>query len=145
MRYKYLPLIFVFCACTLRTIAQQNPAIDSLKGDSMQVVEISLLQLQEQYLLDSLIRISIQQELKAVAGDVKKTKELEAKLQEIKATDSLRKVEELKKNDNLKKISKGHPVAPFEDTLFYVYAWIGPYKPEERAAKITQRLRQLHA
>src|SRR3954447_12187515 len=144
MQYKYLFALITFCAGALKTVAQTS-ATDSLKSDSMQVAEISLLQLQEQHLLDSLVKISLQQELKAVAGDTKKTKELEDRLRQIGATDSMRNIEQLRRINELKKISKGYPVAPFGDTLFYVYAWIGPYKAQERAASITQRIRQLYA
>jgi small-conductance mechanosensitive channel len=103
-----------------------------------------LLQLQEQYLLDSLVKISLQQELKSVAGDSSKTRELEAKLKKIETTDSLRKIQEMRRINELRKLSKGYPVAPFGDTLFYVYAWVGPFKAQDRAAGITQRIKQLY-
>src|SRR5690242_16177273 len=120
-------LIVVFLFCVLSSKAQQIPA-DNSRTDSIQIAEISLLQLQEQHLLDSLIKMSLQKELKNSEGDKRKVKELESKLRQIEINDSLRKIEALQKIDELKKISKGYPVAPFGDTLFYVYAWVGPYK-----------------
>ena len=57
MRYASFILIVAFLACVLSGHSQQ-PAADSTKTDSVQVAEISLLQLQEQHLLDSLIKIT---------------------------------------------------------------------------------------
>ena len=145
MRYRLLILVIVFFSGVLPATGQQNPSADSLKNDSIQIAEISLLQIQEQRLLDSLVRISLRQELKAVAGDAQKIKDLEAKIKQIEINDSLRKIEELRRVNELKKISPGYPVAPFGDTLFSVYAWIGPFKAQDRAAGITQRIKQLYA
>jgi hypothetical protein len=149
MRYRYFIGMILFCAVVLPANAQQDAITDSLKRDSLrrdsiQVAEIYLLQLQEQHLLDSLIKIGLQKELKTVAGDARKTQELEAKLKKIETADSLRKIEEVRRIDELRKISTGYPVAPFGDTLFYVYAWVGPFKPGDRAAGITQRIKQLY-
>lgn len=38
---------------------------------------------------------------------------------------------------------KGYPVAPFRDTLFYIYHKIGPFAPAERAQSINRKLQQL--
>jgi small-conductance mechanosensitive channel len=143
MRRASLILIIVFVWVS-PAIAQPKPAADSSGADSVKVAQISLLQLQEQHLLDSLIKISLQRELQADVGDARKVKELEIKLRQIEVNDSLRKLEAIQKINELKKTSKGYPVAPFSDTLFYVYAWVGPYSAHDRAAGITQRIQQLY-
>src|SRR4051812_18345008 len=143
MKRASLILIIVFI-CGYPSTAQQKTAADSLRDDSVKVAEISLLQLQEQHLLDSLIKISLQRELKSDTGDVGKVRALENKLRQIEVNDSLRKLEAVQRISELKKISKGYPVAPFGDTLFFVYAWVGPYRAQVRAAGITQRIEQLY-
>ena len=143
MRRASLILIIVFVWVS-PAIAQPKPAADSSGADSVKVAQISLLQLQEQHLLDSLIKISLQRELQADIGDARKVKELENRLRQIEVNDSLRKLEAIQKINELKKTSKGYPVAPFRDTLFYVYAWVGPYSAQDRAAGITQRIQQLY-
>lgn len=39
---------------------------------------------------------------------------------------------------------KGYPVAPFKDTLFYVYNKVGSFSAENRANAITEKIKKLH-
>ncbi|RFM27324.1 mechanosensitive ion channel family protein [Deminuibacter soli] len=47
------------------------------------------------------------------------------------------------KADSLRPTVKGFGVAPFGDTLLYVYAKLGSFSPQERAAAISERLRRI--
>src|SRR4051812_46576073 len=39
---------------------------------------------------------------------------------------------------------KGYPIAPFKDTLFYVYNKVGSFSAESRANAITEKIRKLY-
>lgn len=53
----------------------------------------------------------------------------------------------LKASDTLKKVNlkESYPVAPFEDTLFYVHNKIGGFSPEKRAKAISERIRKVYS
>ena len=38
----------------------------------------------------------------------------------------------------------GYPVAPYHDTLFFIYTSFGPFSPAERAKEINERLKKLY-
>ena len=145
MRWRTLILIIgLLWSCAL-VFGQQIPA-DSSKIDSVQMAQVSLLQLQEQHLLDSLVKKSLQKELNETsASDENRRKEIQKRLKQIDVADSLRQIEAIRRINELKQYSTGYPVAPFGDTLFKVYAWIGPYSAQERADGITQRIERLAA
>ncbi len=46
--------------------------------------------------------------------------------------------------DSLKKVTVGYPVAPFQDTLFYIYTTFGPFKAEARAKAINEKIQALY-
>jgi small-conductance mechanosensitive channel len=117
---------------------------DSIPKDSTQLNEILLQQQQQQRQIDSLLRLKLQQQLNEAAGDAQKTKELEQKLQQIQRNDSIRLADQKHKIEVLKQTAKSYPVAPFNDTLFYINLGVGSFKAEERAAKITNRIQQLY-
>ncbi|HNW53740.1 MAG TPA: mechanosensitive ion channel family protein [Bacteroidales bacterium] len=100
--------------------------------------------LYQEHILDSLVKVRLQDELADYQGDRKRTLELEAKLREIEEKDSLRKVELMQKIDTLKLHATGYAIAPFGDTLFYVFAKMVSYSPEERAQSINKRIRQVY-
>lgn len=52
----------------------------------------------------------------------------------------LGKTDSIQKSDS----NKGYPVAPFKDTLFYIYNKIGSFTPENRAKAISERIIQLY-
>ncbi len=73
-----------------------------------------------------------------------KRKELEDKLYEYSKSDSIKRAYNKNKIDSLKSITKGFPVAPFNDTLFFVYMKIGAYTPKERARAIETKIKILY-
>lgn len=77
-------------------------------------------------------------------SESKKRRELEDKLYEYSKSDSIKRAYNKKTIDSLKSITKGVPVAPFNDTLFFVYMKIGAYKPKERARAIETKIRMLY-
>ncbi len=77
-------------------------------------------------------------------SESKKRRELEDKLYEYSKSDSIKRAYNKKTIDSLKSITKGVPVAPFNDTLFFVYMKIGAYTPKERARAIETKIRMLY-
>jgi small-conductance mechanosensitive channel len=135
--------VLLFCGVTV--FAQNKTNRDSLPGDSShRLTETMLLQGQQQKQIDSLVNIQLQKELQQASGDKQKTKELEDKLKEIADRDSTRKTEQLKRIAELKKNATGFAVAPFYDTLFYIYTRTGSFSARERADAINERINKIY-
>lgn len=141
MKKIHLFTCLLLCMCHFGGFSQK-PQADSIAAKSKNEVEAEILY-QEQ-ILDSLIKVRLQRELAESSGDSRKNEELTAELKKIEEKDSLRKIELLQKIDTLKLHAKGHAIAPFGDTLFFVYAKIVSYSPEERAKSINDRIRQAY-
>jgi small-conductance mechanosensitive channel len=142
MKNKFLFLSILFCLCHFGAFSQRSKANDSLAAKSKNEADAAILY-QEQ-ILDSMVKARLRGEIVESSGDSRKTKELEAKLRKIEEKDSLRKVELMQKIDTLKLHAKGYAVAPFNDTLFFVYAKMVSYSPEERVKSINKRIRQVY-
>jgi len=136
---KYILLLIIFIP--VFAYAQHK---DSIPKDSTQLNEILLQQQQQQRQIDSLLRLKLQQQLNEAAGDAQRTKELEQRLQQIERNDSIRLADQKHKIEVLKQTAKPYPVAPFNDTLFYISLGSGSFKAEERAATISNRIQQLY-
>jgi small-conductance mechanosensitive channel len=136
---KYILLIITFITVTVH--AQRT---DTLGKDSTHLNEMLLRQQQQQSQIDSLLRLKLQQEINAAAGNAQRTRELEQRLRQIERSDSLRRADQLHKLELLKQTAKPYPVAPFNDTLFYINLGIGSFRAAERAATITNRIQQLY-
>lgn len=142
MKIRYLFLSLLVCLCLFSAFPQKSKVNDSLAAKSKNEADAVILY--KEHVLDSLIKARLQGELVQSSGDSRKTKELEAKLRKIELQDSLRKVELMRKIDTLKLHAKGYAVAPFNDTLFFVYAKIVSFTPEERVKNINKRIRELY-
>ena len=77
------------------------------------------------------------------SGDREKREILLKQLNELKERDSLRIVRQKQQVDSLRKFVKGYPVAPFTDTLFYIYTRQGSFGAEERAEAVSSRISKL--
>jgi small-conductance mechanosensitive channel len=142
MKNKFLFVSILFCLSHFGTFSQKSKVNDSLAAKSKNEADAAILY-QEQ-ILDSMVKARLRGEIVESSGDSRKTKELEAKLRKIEEKDSLRKVELMQKIDTLKLHAKGYAVAPFNDTLFFVYAKMVSYSPEERVKSINKRIRQVY-
>ena len=142
MKNKFLFVSILFCLSHFGTFSQKSKVNDSLAAKSKNEADAAILY--QEHVLDSLVKARLQGELVESSGDSRKTKELEAKLRKIEEKDSLRKVELMQKIDTLKLHAKGYAVAPFNDTLFFVYAKLVSYSPEERVKSINKRIRQVY-
>jgi len=142
---KFLIAFSILCCLSLSAFSQQINNPDSLRADSIHhATETILLQQQQQQQLDSLIRIQLQKELQQANGDKQKTKELEEKLKSIALNDSIRNAAQLQRIEQLKKNATGYPVAPFRDTLFFIYTKVGSFSAKDRATAVDQRINKLY-
>ncbi|WP_246285152.1 mechanosensitive ion channel family protein [Hymenobacter lapidiphilus] len=81
--------------------------------------------------------------LKSTTADKRRERELVAELGTLRQVDSLRKARSRRYIDSLKVNAKGFPVAPHNDTLFYVYTKLGPFSPQERAQLTEEKIKRL--
>jgi small-conductance mechanosensitive channel len=93
---------------------------------------------------DSIRLLQLKYELlKLGADDDEKKQSIDTNINQIKIKDSIRKVLQRLKVDSLKTVFHGYPVVLSDDTLFYIYAKIGSYSPEERANAVSERIGKL--
>lgn len=100
--------------------------------------------LYQQHIMDSLVKESLKNQLLLATGDIRKTKELEDKLNVLKEKDSLSRAELIKKISLLKKTAKGYAVAPFQDTLFLLYNRSTTFNASERAENISSKIKKIY-
>ena len=110
----------------IRILSNETDEFQTVKADQM-ADSIRLLQL----------KIEL---LKLGENDSKKKQSIASEKNQIKIRDSLRKVVQRLKIDSLRSIYSGYPVVLSDDTIFYVFAKIGSYSPEERAEAISGRI-----
>jgi small-conductance mechanosensitive channel len=110
----------------IRILSNETDEFQSIKADQM-ADSIRLLQLKVEL-------------LKLGENDSKKKQSIASEKNQIKIRDSLRKVIQRLKIDSLRSIYSGYPVVLSDDTIFYVFAKIGSYSPEERAEAISGRI-----
>jgi hypothetical protein len=134
MKKIALFLVLVICLRKTLTLAQSIDSNDS--GIDRAKIQSEANILYQQQVLDSLVKIRLLNDLQEASGNSRKTGELEKKLKQIEANDSLRKLELLAKLESIRKNVKGSAVAPFKDTLFLIYSKIASFTPEDRASNI---------
>ncbi len=94
--------------------------------------------------VDSIYKVELLRSIESLRSNQEKEKdELLLKIKQIDIDDSIRKVNQRLHLLELKATTKGFPVAPFEDTLFFVYSKIGPLSPSERAKVISNKIESL--
>ncbi len=119
---------------------QAQATIDTAGVDSSLLAQQLMVKQAQQVLIDSLIRAKLNEEMASLSNDSKQKREMETQLAKMLAQDSIRKADQLARINALKLQSPGYAVAPFSDTLFYVYTKIGSFKAKERAEIITKRI-----
>lgn len=156
MRSLYIALVILFLP--FLSIAQDTDSITNANANRQRIRQDSALNAQLQEMMqmveqaDSLHRVdSIR--LARILGDLEKLKttdnikkqELLQELKGIQSADSLQRSLHKQRIEGLRSISKGFPVAPFRDTLFFIYNKIGSFSPSERALNINKRIQKLEA
>ncbi len=147
MKHCYLFFAILFLNCTI-AVAQKDSTsrvTDSVNNLLLLQQSKQLHQLENKRLLDSLKKMELQAQLREVkTNDEARRQELKGQLDAIATQDSIRFIEKEKKIDSLRSFVTGYGVAPFyEDTLFFVYARLGSFGPDERSEAITNRIKKL--
>ena len=153
---KFYFFWFLICLCLqIGTVSAQTetpgkPADslakvqDSLRNNTLVSQSRQFEALEAVRITDSLRRLSLESELSALKStDNLKKEALLKQLQEMKQRDSLRVALQKRKIDSLRVYVTGYPVVPFKDTLFFIYSSQGSFTPKDRAAAISERIRQL--
>lgn len=95
---------------------------------------------------DSIKRVELLREIENLKGSnvVKQRAELLQKLKLTEQQDSLRRMTQKQMLDKLKLSARGFAVAPFGDTLFFVYTRIGSFSAKDRATAIEAKIEKLY-
>lgn len=145
---KLIPYVVLFLFSGKMVCYAQTDNIqlqkDSLKNVELNRQLVSTQQLVEDMHADSLKRADLQMQVSLLAsGDREKRQILLKELTAMKERDSLRVIRQKQQVDSLRKVVKGYPVAPFRDTLFFIYTRQGSFGAKERAEAVSNRIGKL--
>ncbi|WP_194777814.1 mechanosensitive ion channel domain-containing protein [Pararhodonellum marinum] len=71
------------------------------------------------------------------------SEEMKTQMEDIIQRDSIHRIYVKYQMDELKAISEGYPVAPFRDTLFFIYTRLGQLSAAERAENINFKIKEV--
>lgn len=134
-------LFIVFCSCFLMLFESRAQEVDSLQMDLDSLQQADLLARTAEILradslrrLDSLRQAELLDQLSRLqtSDNLKKT-ELLAEIEQLRNSDQLAKQKQRQQIDSLRALSEGVPVILMHDTLFRIYARVGPFSPSHRA------------
>ncbi len=135
--------LFLMVSPVLNSQSTPTPKTDST---TLKLSELSKLikQSEIQRNIDSMKQVELEAQMTLIkASNTIKYNELQEQLKQIKIKDSIKLAIKSKKMAELRAFSKGYAVAPFSDTILYIYTKIGPVKPAERAQTISNKLNKL--
>ncbi len=90
---------------------------------------------------DSLRVLEITQQLQNLRrSDAKKKAKLLAEIDSLQALSLTREQIIKAQVDSVRSSNRGVPVVVYEDTLFYIFAKLGPFNPSQRAASISEKV-----
>jgi len=124
------------------SFSQINKTNDSIVVKSQNEAEVVILY--QEYVLDSLVKAKLKNELLQTTGDSHRRMELQTKLKSIEEKDSLQQAELRRRINTLKLQAKAYAVAPFGDTLFLIYSRILSFSPERRAKDVSKSIKQVY-
>lgn len=136
---KKITLILLVISISLFSIGQDSTS----KRDSIALTEKLIIQEQNQRIIDSLVKLQLEKQLKETAGKGAKN-DLEEKLRLLEQKEIGRQKEQEDRIAQLKSIGESFPVYPFHDTLFYIHTGIGSFSAEERAQSTSERILELY-
>lgn len=149
-----------FYICFLATLLSLSSAlmlsaqqVDSTnatkKTDSLTNKEQGLSSLlngiRQQQINDSLERLKLQNEITNLkAQNSPKKENLQQQLNELDQENNIRNQQVKLKVDSIKKTTNRYAVAPFSDTLFYIYNKLGSSLAKDRASNVVNRIQNLY-
>lgn len=139
-------LVFLFMAfwCSAQSDSLQQARQDSLLDAQQQLGNALVSRADSLQLADSLEAAGLLQELENLqASDQLRKAELQARLDSLQQEQVARDARIKQQVDSLRANTPGIPVVLFGDTVFYIYAKLGPFSPSDRAASITGKVELL--
>jgi len=136
-------------AIILPSHLQAQDTLGKRKQDSVLNVSVnkqinSIERLAAERIADSLRRADLELQMAALSEtEQQKRAGLLKELNALKQRDSLQLMRQKHQVDSLRQFVKGFPVAPFADTLFYVYTRQGSFTSSERAAAVSSRIKKI--
>lgn len=137
----FFTIILCFCSTIVGLYAQEN---DSINKKELGLSTL-LNDIRQQQLNDSLERQKLQHEIASLKSQNSPKKEnLKQQLNDFDEENNLRKQQLKIKVDSIKKNTKRYAVAPFNDTLFYIYNKLGSSLAKDRAYNVVNRIENLY-
>ncbi|WP_343561247.1 mechanosensitive ion channel domain-containing protein [Sphingobacterium sp.] len=137
----FFTVIQCFCSTIVGLYAQEN---DSINKKELGLSAL-LNDIRQQQINDSLERQKLQYEIASLKSQNSPKKEnLKQQLNDFDEENNLRKQQLKIKVDSIKKNSKRYAVAPFNDTLFYIYNKLGSSLAKDRAYNVVNRIENLY-
>ncbi|MDR2271118.1 MAG: mechanosensitive ion channel [Sphingobacterium sp.] len=139
--FFFLTIILCFSSTFIGIYAQEN---DSINKKELGLSTL-LNDIRQQQINDSLERLKLQQEIASLKSQNSPKKEnLKQQLNELDEENNMRKQQLKIKVDSIKKNTKRYAVAPFNDTLFYIYNKLGSSLAKDRAYNVVNRIQNLY-
>ncbi|GAA4172755.1 mechanosensitive ion channel family protein [Sphingobacterium ginsenosidimutans] len=137
----FFTIILCFCSTIVGLYAQEN---DSINKKELGLSTL-LNDIRQQQINDSLERQKLQHEIASLKSQNSPKKEnLKQQLNNFDEENNLRKQQLKIKVDSIKKNTKRYAVAPFNDTLFYIYNKLGSSLAKDRAYNVVSRIENLY-
>jgi small-conductance mechanosensitive channel len=141
-------VLMVFALSAIKPVfAQKDTArtkSDSVLNIRLENQSVNLQRVAAARIDDSLKAADLQSQIALLkSSDQLRRVALVEQLNKLKSADSLRQATQLRKVDSLRHFVKGFAVAPFGDTLFFIFTRQGSFTPQERAGAITARIAKL--
>ncbi len=139
MKKIYL-IIFLWTLLPFLGNAQEDTAV-------AQVNELDnlLKQTESIRISDSLKRLDLENQYNLLKeNESRKKEQLMREINKLRSRDSIRNADLQLKAQQIIKSAKRYPVTLLSDTLFFIYANMGPSSPRERASNISARIRKLY-
>ncbi|MGE8429593.1 MAG: mechanosensitive ion channel domain-containing protein [Sphingobacterium sp.] len=141
--------IYIYFLITISCLFPTSTQLYAQEIDSVNKKELDLSSLlngiRQQQINDSLERVKLQHEIADLKSQNSPKKEnLKQQLNEFDEENNLRKQQLKVKVDSIKKNTKRYAVAPFQDTLFYIYNKLGSSLAKDRAYNVVSRIHNLY-
>ncbi|WP_312363410.1 mechanosensitive ion channel family protein [Sphingobacterium sp.] len=141
--------IYIYFFITLSYLLSTSLQLYAQEMDSVNKKELDLSSLlngiRQQQINDSLERVKLQHEIADLKSQNSPKKEnLKQQLNEFDEENTIRQQQLKVKVDSIKKNTKRYAVAPFQDTLFYIYNKLGSSLAKDRAFNVVSRIHNLY-
>ncbi|WP_312336929.1 mechanosensitive ion channel domain-containing protein [Sphingobacterium sp.] len=141
--------IYIFFLITLSCLFSTSTQLYAQETDSVNKKEMGLSSLlneiRQQQINDSLERVKLQNEIADLKSQNSPKKEnLKQQLNEFDEENNIRQQQLKIRVDSIKKNTKRYAVAPFNDTLFYIYNKLGSSLAKDRAYNVVSRIHNLY-